>query len=125
MRISDWSSDVCSSDLDAIGIEALNAEIERSGLARRLDTRFDAAEIFVEDGVLERDAQREDAVEPALDRRKVFGKPAGLALQIESGQPLALVPADRLQLHLKSVVYGKSVSERVDLRGGRVIKKNN
>src|SRR3546814_7754433 len=97
MRISDWSSDVCSSDLDAIGIEALNAEIERSGLARRLDTRFDEAEIFVEDGVLERDAQREDAVEPALDRRKVFGKPAGLALQIESGQPLELVHADRLE----------------------------
>src|SRR3546814_6763458 len=33
----------------------------------------------------------------ALDRRKVFGKPAGLALQIESGQPLEIVHADRLQ----------------------------
>src|SRR3546814_17282784 len=110
MRISDWSSDVCSSDLvgiaandgaiedgDVIGIEALNAEIERSGLARRLDTRFDEAEIFVEDGVLERDAQRADAVEPALDRRKVFGKHAGLALQSESGTQLDIVPADRLQ----------------------------
>src|SRR3546814_11137108 len=107
MRISDWSSDVCSSDLDAIGIEALNAEIERSGLARRLDTRFDEAEIFVEDGVLERDAQREDAVEPALDRRQVFGKPAGLALQIESGQQLEIVHADRLKF------AGRSEGRRV------------
>src|SRR3546814_617085 len=85
-RVGIAANDGAIEDGDAIGIEALNAEIERSGLARRLDTRFDEAEIFVEDGVLERDAQREDAVEPALDRRKVFGKPAGLALQIERSE---------------------------------------
>src|SRR3546814_6206733 len=80
MRISDWSSDVCSSDLvgiaandgaiedgDAIGIEALNAEIERSGLARRLDTRFDEAEIFVEDGVLEHRGRRATRSNPGRD----------------------------------------------------------
>jgi hypothetical protein len=36
-------------------------------LAGRLDPRFDETEELVEDGVLQGDRQRQDAVEPALD----------------------------------------------------------
>src|SRR3546814_18341787 len=83
MRISDWSSDVCSSDLavvdGAIGIReaagAVTSDAVRSG------TR----------GALDRD------VHDVLDE---------------------VQKADR-----KSVVWGKSVSVRVDLGGRRIIKK--
>src|SRR3546814_3408789 len=47
MRISDWSSDVCSSDLDIVDADARRADLERDGpdhslqrtLARRVDRR--------------------------------------------------------------------------------------
>src|SRR3546814_21195755 len=59
MRISDWSSDVCSSDLSAC-------------LLRGIDASFDKTQILVEDRILDRDRQGEDAVQPSLDRRQLI-----------------------------------------------------
>jgi hypothetical protein len=42
------------------------------------------AQEFIEDGVLERDRQRQDAVKPALDRREIVGE-ASFLLELEAG----------------------------------------
>ena len=66
-------------------------QIERAGFLRRLDARLDQAEILVEDRVLERDTQREDPVEPALDGRQLLLETAAFSLQLEPSQFLKLV----------------------------------
>src|SRR3546814_20074387 len=81
MRISDWSSDVCSSDLELAPLRVGD---------HRADLGTLAAGSF-RDGVRER-------------------------LQRQTG----VTREDR-----KSVVQGKSVSVRVGLGGGRIIKQNN
>src|SRR3546814_19508905 len=98
MRISDWSSDVCSSDLEkaisdvdgdpllAFGGEAVDEQREVDFLPLRSDALavgFERGELILEDH-------------------------------------FAVVKHDR-----KSVVSGKSVSVRVDLGGRRLIKKKN
>src|SRR3546814_18803511 len=96
MRISDWSSDVCSSDLRRFttppvvyGINA-NTVFFVSGLVPRMLTRIDVAE-----GINLRQWLYQTLYTPWLS-------------------------PDR-----KSVVLGKSVSVRVDLGGRRYIKKKN
>src|SRR3546814_21126910 len=79
MRISDWSSDVCSSDLPV----CLRCALPRTRCATLLAT------------------------------------PNGTAVA-NPGPDIPSVPRDR-----KSVVWGKSVSVRVDLGGRRIIKKKN
>src|SRR3546814_15736583 len=96
MRISDWSSDVCSSDLQfpELGIRA-GADPEFGELARVRDTHLRArgGDIGVSDA------------------------PVAVVHERLPGQRPP--PRDR-----KSVVEGKSVSVRVDLGGRRHIKKN-
>src|SRR3546814_18927644 len=95
MRISDWSSDVCSSDL---------------GSAR---TRGHGADPVTSIGLhLTPELMRMGAARPAM-RSKVFGLP--------STSQFAGVTFDGLDR--KSVVQGKSVSVRVVLGGRRLIKK--
>src|SRR3546814_17866720 len=112
MRISDWSSDVCSSDLSLIS---------RHGTARI--TRFDLvcgaisvmalivwlglgrASLAVMFAVVA------DAAGAVPTLRKAWHDPA-------SESALFFVLVDR-----KSVVSGKGVSVRVDLGGRRIIKK--
>src|SRR3546814_12830158 len=97
MRISDWSSDVCSSDL--VGQAIVLAEqqgVERVGVGGdRGQLRVDGGgHVVVELG--------------------------------EGGQALAqlgLAAVAGLDGDRKSVVEGKSVSVRVDLGGRRIIKK--
>src|SRR3546814_11108146 len=49
MRISDWSSDVCSSDL--LGLGALTAAVgERAKIGRLVDVEFDVERIDRDDG---------------------------------------------------------------------------
>src|SRR3546814_15234984 len=99
MRISDWSSDVCSSDLELPQVRPQpqhrrsqrNRERDRGGRQRRASLGGR--------GQLHRTAG---------------GKASGL---INEGD---LPRSDR-----KSVVSGKSVSVRLDLGGRRSIKKNN
>src|SRR3546814_19221189 len=99
MRISDWSSDVCSSDLRFIGRAEFGTRrfFDAARVPRRLDARHLHAQADAEEGDVPF-AREADAGDLA------FGP--------------ALAEADR-----KSVVSGKSVSERVDLGGRRIIKK--
>src|SRR3546814_15279504 len=89
MRISDWSSDVCSSDLHGRRCRQMSA----------IPDPDDAADLL-----------------------RVLGH--GVRLRLMT----ALVEGERsvgdLETDRKSVVYGKSVSVRVDLGGPRIIKKN-
>src|SRR3546814_11222573 len=116
MRISDWSSDVCSSDLraaatcakHAVGAhddragfsEAFDAEMIVSGYRGRLIAHLMPFQTLDGDMVLDSDGN-------AIERPPLF---AACARSI--GCP------DR-----KSVVLGTSVSVRVDLGGRRIVTK--
>src|SRR3546814_16739199 len=97
MRISDWSSDVCSSDLRKQGL--------RVG-RRMIHGRGDEA-----------DDARVRRAEPvgARDNRLGYGTLFGGRRRTADALGLA---GDR-----KRVVLGQSVSVRVDLGGRRIIKK--
>src|SRR3546814_12613269 len=106
MRISDWSSDVCSSDLLPgrkiiyTNASADHAErvMERLGISRHFSGVFD----IIEAGYL-----------PKPDA-------AGYATVIER---FGIAPGKAAMVDRKSVVLGKSVSVRVDLGGRRIMKK--
>src|SRR3546814_20572163 len=96
MRISDWSSDVCSSDLNEVrdlGQRADGALAVLGGVADVLDVGAD-------------------------DRREPRGQGVDHRARIVDAQGGLRHVGDR-----KSVVSGKSVSVRVDLGGRRIIKK--
>src|SRR3546814_11464734 len=94
MRISDWSSDVCSSDLSVAG--AFQAE-----LPRRAQIEDPGGEHTVLDDV---------------------ARPVGQPLAIERLRAQAAAAMGIVQ-DRKSVVEGQSVSGRVDLGGRRILKK--
>src|SRR3546814_15771116 len=96
MRISDWSSDVCSSDLLAVEL----------GVAEEAGT---GAVLTVLRGF-------------ALAVEVLVTHPAGAAGDVE-GDHDPVADGDLGDLDRKSVVEGKSVSVRVDLGGRRIIKK--
>src|SRR3546814_20741024 len=96
MRISDWSSDVCSSDLDNEGPWLTISAVEIGWRPWRLLVRTI-------------DVERIELSEIALARLPA-GPPE--AESDEGGER-------------KSVVSGKSVSVRVDLGGRRIIQKKN
>src|SRR3546814_13238731 len=102
MRISDWSSDVCSSDLQPLFLVADVAEFRREGFdevaARDLSQPHDAAQIGTgrQRGMIERGI--------GLEQR-----PFGIALR-----------GDR-----QSDVSGKSVPVRDKLGGARTLTKKN
>src|SRR3546814_13757599 len=104
MRISDWSSDVCSSDLQG----------GRRGAFAILDLETGRALQLAEPAFLAGDA-------PAHrhDRDIDVGRVGRGKLDLDDG-------VGALQRHdeadRKSVVSGKSVSVRVDLGGRRIIK---
>src|SRR3546814_16245163 len=95
MRISDWSSDVCSSDLLAREVRGQHLEIER---ARARPGR---------------------ELAPVIQRVGEFRIEPADALELA----LAEIAADLHARERKSVVSGKSVSVRVDHGGRRIIKK--
>src|SRR3546814_5950755 len=97
MRISDWSSDVCSSDLNARG-----------------DVDGDAAQFELQLGAANLGRQEQ----PRQVLRHFGVKPEAAEALQPLGQQRGVVVADR-----KSVVEGKRVSVRVDLGGRRIIKK--
>src|SRR3546814_15842316 len=102
MRISDWSSDVCSSDLGFEGYKPLSPE---AAVAAAPDVLLISTRSL--DLLGGRDGLRaipEIALTPA-------------------GREGRVVVIDGLLLDRKSVVSGKSVSVRVDLGGRRIIKK--
>src|SRR3546814_12136869 len=106
MRISDWSSDVCSSDL-AQRIEIGSDHAQRD---RRLD-RWAILE-FLDD-----DLGAGDRVEACAQAVQKQGR-ARSVISLELHEYFRIVRRDR-----KSVVEGKSVSVRLDLGCRRIIKK--
>src|SRR3546814_19302012 len=102
MRISDWSSDVCSSDLVPLHSVTLERRARSSSSAR---------------------------ASPAGGCRgpwrQIWPPGSGLSSTIPTETPLlaATCAADRPAGERKSVAEGKGVSVRVDLGGRRSLKK--
>src|SRR3546814_18387440 len=106
MRISDWSSDVCSSDLPRVDARA--GEIEPLGAA---EARADDGAVF---------AQTKG--EAAAGGPRFFGgdrRAEERVIRIEIVDPRRGDQVDR-----KSVVEGQSVAVRVDLGGRCIMQKN-
>src|SRR3546814_17096479 len=100
MRISDWSSDVCSSDLASFGLKS--GHHGEPWLMRQLGPRYRG----LLDGAFAR-------------KRLVYGLSAvGLVLA-----GIAYGAVGKTLIDRKRVVEGKSVSVRVDLGCRRSIKK--
>src|SRR3546814_20178785 len=99
MRISDWSSDVCSSDLDDAQLDAL--AVREHGATQTL-VNWDKIAARVVD----------------VNGRHGI---SGALLPFSAEGAVRVVDA----LDRKSVVSGQSVSVRVDLGGRRIIKKKN
>src|SRR3546814_12397998 len=105
MRISDWSSDVCSSDLlqAVAGEKDLMVGIALSGGAQPSLSRLD--------------------IGPQISARLPIGK-GHARLALEWRQRIAgraRPPSGLAVLDRKRVVAGKSVTVRVDLGGRRII----
>src|SRR3546814_19238027 len=105
MRISDWSSDVCSSDLHS-----------RAGRAVRRRPR--RAHLLCRGAVAGRPGRKQPGRSWQVLRSPESADPEGFARNLVRPQSPRRSAADR-----KSVVSGKSVSVRVDLGGRRIIKK--
>src|SRR3546814_18003794 len=102
MRISDWSSDVCSSDLLANQMEASSHQLETRVFGRDQGVR----------GLLR------VTLAPSVATHLLMPDFADFARLHPDIEMEILSSGDR-----KSVVWGKSVSVRVDLGGRRLIKK--
>src|SRR3546814_14834089 len=106
MRISDWSSDVCSSDLLWAFLNPSLRGASRSNPARWIATSGCAGLAMTRHFNL-------------LPRSQLHPLPA----ELQRVAVKLLVGRDGVDR--KSVVEGKSVSVRVDLGGGRIIKTKN
>src|SRR3546814_17296736 len=98
MRISDWSSDVCSSDLAVADVTFVSLDLTEHEVGLLLPAI---------------------ALDPAFQQRDANGKAVQAGSDVlDFHRPLqTLACPDR-----KSVVWGKSVSVSVDLGGRRIIK---
>src|SRR3546814_17259190 len=106
MRISDWSSDVCSSDLD------------RSIHRLREQPRAVAAEFHSEAGGADQHPARGQGIsdaETVAGRRGQHGGPGPFELLSDR--------QDALRVDRKSVGEGKNESVRLELGSTRIIKK--
>src|SRR3546814_16577882 len=103
MRISDGSSDVCSSDLVLGGIRSIVKFDRPDDYYEKLPATYEAMTAAEMDAAARKALRVDDLV------------------YVVVGDAATVNP----QLDRKSVVSGKSVSVRVGLGGGRVIKKKN
>src|SRR3546814_12835544 len=110
MRISDWSSDVCSSDLPRYRRPGAGQERGRRRARRRYRGRRGVPGRGRDDGLSLDHAAFGDR--HARRGRPVAGRPGGARR--------GPYPRDR-----KSLVEGKGVSVRVAIGGSRIIKKKN
>ena len=58
-------------DVEVLDRDGLDPEVERARLPGSIDPRFNETEELVKDAILQGDRQREEPIEPALDRRKI------------------------------------------------------
>src|SRR3546814_15111059 len=113
MRISDWSSDVCSSDLHQPGADGSHQETDRENA--RGAPQLSGAVFAGEEMLGEIEGEGRIGI-PVIPFHQIAGGTADDRLQA-----LALIGwRDR-----KSVGKGRSVSVRVDPGGSRYIKKKN
>src|SRR3546814_11034060 len=122
MRISDWSSDVCSSDLS----HSHRLRLPDGAGALAGGARCGAVSAVLHPGPddlpLGQHGIRRRLVDPGRAQQSQPLAAAGLPPEDRvAGQRGAAAPAGRVDR--KSVVWGKSVSVRVDLGGRRIIKK--
>src|SRR3546814_16608372 len=120
MRISDWSSDVCSSDLPqrAGAAEARELQPRRRMPLGDVAGHVDAAEIEGH-ALRARPLQRREAVARLFETDpEATRQPVDIVAQRAGGGAEARL-GDR-----KSVVWGTVGSVRVDLGGRRLLKKN-
>src|SRR3546814_16452837 len=108
MRISDWSSDVCSSDLKD-GVQLIRGEtmLEQPSFA-----------VMVADTV-----GAGDACLGGFNASMLTAGEAGLETHLRFAAATAAVVCSRNGAERESVVEGKSVYVRGDLGGGRILKK--
>src|SRR3546814_12132151 len=108
MRISDWSSDVCSSDLD----RGIGASSQLELLAIRRDNRLHGVDTSTEEGLNEINATDTTASETIL--RGVLRR-SGKLLSIDLGAEGALNGIDR---HVALTEHGREVPRpSADVRG--------
>src|SRR3546814_12961850 len=121
MRISDWSSDVCSSDLQVIAHDfGAGLVVDRTDECVR-DLAEALAALFA---FVDRDGDR-DLVDFGGDLRENDLDLFVVAIAFP-GAVVALVDHGAADiLDRKSVVWGKSVSVRVDLVGRRLLNTKN
>src|SRR3546814_16402283 len=103
MRISDWSSDVCSSDLELAAIGA--------------ECRLELCKLL----------ERSDHLALVADQRQrlAVGARIGIGVRgvdVDIGEVVEIAGVGRGRPDRKSVVSGKRVSVLVDLGGRRIIK---
>src|SRR3546814_16924111 len=112
MRISDWSSDVCSSDL-------AERDVLDRGVQARAGDRVGGAVAFIA-GSVDRERRKLDDVFFTLPGGGTGTNFLGLGRRNDDaeGRGRAQNRRDR-----KSVVWGKRVSVRVNIGGRRSIKK--
>src|SRR3546814_17271440 len=120
MRISDWSSDVCSSDL-RFGADPRQFRnvIVKSGTDGRLVRLEDVARVELGGKDYNSRSYLDGQTAVAMG---VFQRPGTTALET-SEQVMAKMKELSKDLDRKSVVKGKSVAVRVDLGGRRRIQK--
>src|SRR3546814_18834816 len=106
MRISDWSSDVCSSDLKAAGVFSLTRTVSDCVGIQRVASGSNGT----------------DDVGRAIDV-DCFAQAADVNINGAQFKVGVLAPHAVKQPDRKSVVLGKMVSDRVDLGGRRLLKK--
>src|SRR3546814_12724106 len=120
MRISDWSSDVCSSDLDVLAL-GRQKQIRRAyaDAAAALAATGQDEDLAVAEDIVGFVADMPAAVSRRLERARaimIADRPAGAAGSRSRATHGDI--ADR-----KSVVEGNGVAVRVALGGRRTIKK--
>lgn len=89
-------SSCSSTGTDLLDQDRLDADIESAAFARRVDARLDQRDIFLEDSVLRGDPERQEPIEPALERLA-----AVIVDQFEAGHLDEL--AERLALELAAI----------------------
>src|SRR3546814_19405608 len=128
MRISDWSSDVCSSDL--IGFAILLGQLVQFGQDAVGDALLDGGEDRAFLNHLPRDVERQVVAvdQPAHEAQvarqylRLVGDEDAADIELHTHGPVRVEQAERTHGYRTQVGEGKGESVRLDLGGDRDIK---